>query len=115
MAALARMEFDYAVSIGKPILGFFHNDIRKLPGEKLEEPEEGRRKLVAFTEKIRQRICHSWNTPEGLESALKTAIYHAIESDPKPGWVRASAVPSWKMVDTLKRRIAELEGRQEAE
>lgn len=49
------MEFDYAVSVGKPIIGFFHSDIRKLPGERLEESEDSRRRLAAFTEKLKQR------------------------------------------------------------
>jgi len=104
------MEFDYAVYKDKPIIGFFHSDIRKLTGDKLEESDEARRKLAAFTEKVRLRACHPWSTPEGLESALKTAMYHAIETDPKPGWVRTDDVPTWNMVNTLKERIAELEG-----
>jgi hypothetical protein len=106
------MEFDYAVSVGKPILAFYYSDIKKLPGEKLEETDEAKRKLAAFTEKVkRQRLCRSWNTPDGLASAIKTAIIHVIETNPKPGWVRADSVPTWKMVQTLEQRIAELEGR----
>jgi len=109
------MEFDYAASIGKPIIGFYHSDLQKLPGEKLEDTDDGKRKLAAFTVKVKQLLCHAWNSPEGLASALKTAIYHAIESDPKPGWVRANSVPSWSMIRNLNARIAELEGRPKAE
>jgi hypothetical protein len=106
------MEFDYAVSNGKPILAFFHSDIRKLPGERLEENDEARKKLVAFTSKIKnQRLCRTWNTADGLASAVKTAVIHAIETNPKPGWVRADSVPTWKMVRNLEERIEELEGR----
>jgi hypothetical protein len=109
------MEFDYAVSIGKPILGFYHSEIQKLPGEKLEDTDDGKRKLAAFTAKVRLRICHAWISCEGLASTLKTAIYYAIETDPKPGWVRAGSVPTWTMVRNLEERIAELEGRSKAE
>ncbi len=104
-------EFDYALKSGKPILGFYHSDIRKLTGEKLEETDESKRKLAAFTEKVKQRMCCSWSTPEGLESALKSAIINAIETDPKPGWVRANDVPSWSLVKGLRERIVELESR----
>lgn len=112
--SFTELEFDYAASIGKPILGFFHADITKLTGDKLEDSDERRQKLRAFTEKVKKRLCHKWSSPEGLESAIKTAIMHAIETDPKPGWVRASAVPSWGMVENLEKRIAELEGNGEA-
>lgn len=106
------MEFDYAVKTGKPVLAFFHSDIKKLPGEKLEDNDVARRKLAAFTDKIKhQRLCRSWNTPDGLASAIKTAIIHAIETNPKPGWVRADSVPTWNMVQNLEQRIADLEGR----
>jgi hypothetical protein len=106
------MEFDYAVSIKKPILAFYYSDIKKLAGEKLEETDEARKKLVAFTQKIKhQRMCRDWNTPDGLASAIKTAIIHSIETNPKPGWVRADSVPTWNVVKTLEERIAELEGR----
>lgn len=106
------MEFDYAVAAGKPILGFYHSDTGKLQGEKLEDSDERRLKLSNFVEKVKKRLCHHWSSSEGLASALKTAIIHAIETDPKPGWVRASSVPTWGMVESLEKRISELEGRK---
>jgi hypothetical protein len=104
------MEFDYAQSIGRPILGFYHSDIRKLPGAKLEETDEGKRKLLAFTNKVKTRMCREWSTPDGLASAIKTAVLYGIESNPQPGWIRASSVPTWAMVRSLEDRIRELEG-----
>jgi hypothetical protein len=105
------MEFDYAQSIRKPILGFYYNDIRKLPGERLEENDEGKRRLLAFTNRVKKRMCRDWSNAEGLASAIKTAILYAIESNPRPGWVRANSVPTWAMVRNLERRTAELESR----
>lgn len=104
-------EFDYAVSKGKSVLGFYHSDIRKLSGEKLEDTDSARSKLAKFTAKVKSRLCQAWNTPEGLASAIKSAIINAIETDPKPGWVRADQAPSWGLVHSLRERIAELEGR----
>jgi hypothetical protein len=105
------MEYDYAVAVGKSVLVFFHADLGKLIGEKLElvDPEK-REKLMRFTAKAKSnRICQSWTTAEGLGSAIKTALLHAIETDPKPGWIRANTVPSWRMVESLRERISELE------
>jgi len=103
------MEFDYAAETGKPILGFYHNNIKRLPGEKLEETDEMRERLAAFTEKVKkQRMCRPWGTPEGLASAIKSAILHQIEYKPQPGWIRADLVPSLIQAAMFKQRTAEL-------
>lgn len=102
-------EFDYATSAGKSTLAFYHADIKTLPGSKLEELDEMKHRLKAFTAKVKNRLCHSWITPEGLGSAIKSAVFEAIEYDPKPGWVRANAVPSHETVSKLMQRVADLE------
>jgi hypothetical protein len=105
-------EFDYAVSKGKHILAFYHNDIDSLKASQVEPTDEGKQKLARFTDKVKkQRLCKSWITIDGLASAITVSIYHAIQSDPKPGWVRADSVPTWSMVRELEKRIAELEAK----
>jgi len=107
-------EYDYALLKGKPVIGFYYSDVGKLPAEKVESSYVGRQKLASFTEKVKAiRSCRTWNSPEGLASALKSAIWHAVGTDPKPGWVRADTVPNWGHVNQLESRIAELEGRKE--
>ncbi|MCX6981231.1 MAG: DUF4062 domain-containing protein [Verrucomicrobia bacterium] len=83
------MEFDYAVSRGKSVIGFFHEDPESLPGTKLEKSEEAQRRLAVFSRKVRKRICKPWKTADGLASAVKSAMLNAIEHDPKAGWMRA--------------------------
>lgn len=83
------MEFDYAVSRGKSVIGFFHANPDSLPGTKLEKSEEARRRLVGFLRKVKKRICKPWSTADGLGSAVKSAMLNAIEHDPKSGWMRA--------------------------
>src|ERR1700739_3356439 len=39
------MEFDYAVSTGKSVIGFYHSDLESLPGARLERTDERRVKL----------------------------------------------------------------------
>lgn len=99
------MEFDYALSVGKPVIGFYHSDIKALSFRKVEEKDEGRQRLAAFAEKIKKRICKSWDTPEGLASAVKSAILYAIQNDPKPGWVRASDLASSAAISSLRRSV----------
>ena len=105
------MEFDYAISIGKPVIGFFHKNPDSLPGTKLERTDAGRERLRAFTEKIKKRLCRPWGTAAELGSAVKSAIINELEFNPKPGWIRADAMPSFEAVEKLRQRIADLEER----
>jgi Holliday junction DNA helicase RuvB subunit len=99
------MEYDYAVSSGKSVIGFYHDDPDSLIGSKLEKNDQHRRKLEAFTTKVRSRMCRSWRTPDGLASAIKSAVLHAIEHDRKPGWIRASDLPSSAAIANLKESL----------
>jgi Holliday junction resolvasome RuvABC ATP-dependent DNA helicase subunit len=99
------MEFDYAVSTGKSVIGFYHSDLESLPGARLERTDERRAKLAAFTEKVKRRMCKPWTTPDGLASAIKSAILHSIENDRQPGWIRASDLPSTAAIAKLKESI----------
>lgn len=108
-SSYTEMEFDYALANGKPVIGFFYEDLDSLPGAKLEKNEDARCRLVAFTSKIKQRLCRPWRTPEGLGSAIKSAMLNEIEFNPRPGWIRADAAPDPELVLKLKQRILELE------
>ena len=43
-------EFDYAIEKGKPIIAFLHGNLGSIPGDRLEQDAESRRKLDAFRE-----------------------------------------------------------------
>src|SRR5205085_3007575 len=102
------MEYDYAAATGKSVIGFFHSDRDGLPGSKLEKSDERRRKLAVFIDKVKRRMCKPWTTPEGLASAIKSAILYAIENDRKPGWIRASDLPSSAAIASLKQSIKQM-------
>src|ERR1700722_12922057 len=86
------MEFDYACKIGKPVIGFYHRDPESLQGFKLEAKDSGRRRLESFTGKIKNLTCKEWITPEGLGSAVKSAMLYQFEFNPQPGWIKADTI-----------------------
>src|SRR5207253_8747303 len=51
-----QMEYEYAVSQGKPTIGFIHRDPGSIPVSKTEQSEEGRIKLEAFRELVQQKM-----------------------------------------------------------
>ncbi|HPS06730.1 MAG TPA: DUF4062 domain-containing protein [Kiritimatiellia bacterium] len=103
------MEFDYALKIGKPILAFCHKDVEALAVCRTERTDLGNQRLTAFTEKVRSNLCRFWSSPAELGSAVKSAIIHALEFTPKPGWIRAESLPNSDGTERLKQRIADLE------
>ncbi|TAK98755.1 MAG: DUF4062 domain-containing protein [Verrucomicrobia bacterium] len=105
------MEFDYAVSMGKPVIGFYHKNPDSLPGSKLEKTDAGRERLKAFADKVKKKLCRPWNSPAELGSAVKSAVLHELEFNPRPGWIRADAVLDSDAVEKLKQKIADLEER----
>ena len=105
------MEFDYAAQSGKPIIGFYHEDLDLLPGAKLEKSDDARKRLADFTRKVKQRMCRPWRSADGLGSSIKSAMLNEIEFNPRPGWIRADVAPDPELVRRLKERILELEQR----
>jgi hypothetical protein len=83
-----QMEYEYANSIGKPVIAFLHDRPEELAPKRIEQNDEGRRSLEKFRRIIKNRVVKSWNTPEGLASAVKTSITKLIDRYPQPGWVR---------------------------
>jgi len=105
------MEFDYALSIEKPVIGFFHSSPEALSLSKSEKTDLGRERLKKFTEKVKKRLCRPWTSAAELGSAVKSAILHELEFNPKPGWVRADAMAPSDQIEKYKQRIADLEER----
>jgi len=107
------MEFDYAIETEKPVIGFYHEDILDLPGSKLEKTDAGKESLLRFTEKVKTKVCRPWRSPEALGSAVKSAVFHEIEFNPQPGWIRATSQADPALIIKLKQRIADLESQIE--
>lgn len=88
--SFTEMEFDYAVSSGKPVLAFCRSNLESIPNSKCDDSDEKRQKLIRFVKKVKSsRICKHWDSPEGLSSAVKTSVLNAIIQSPQPGWVRS--------------------------
>lgn len=91
--SFTELEFDYAVSKGKYIMVFCHENIGDLKASLVEPTDAGKAKLEAFRKKaMTGRTGAHWTNPHELGSHVKTAIAHAIREEPQPGWVRARSI-----------------------
>nr|AGU09710.1 protein of unknown function DUF4062 [uncultured organism] len=112
------MEFDYAESIGKPIMAFLHGEPGRLTGDQIELDNERRDKLDAFRAKVEAaRLVKYWNTPAELPGHVALALMETREHYPAEGWVRAgqAMTPEQKTeIAELRARVAELTQQSES-
>ena len=89
-------EYEYAVEQGIPVLRFVHEDIKRLTGDKLEDTDEGKRKLKAFTDEAKKKMCKFWTTPEGLAAQVVLSLTSMIKTNPRIGWIQGDVMTSEK-------------------
>ena len=87
--SFTEMEFDYAVDSQKPILGFVHANPEEIPAGRSEIGAEAVEKLVAFREKVRERVVRTWSTPHELGSVVSRSLIRLMREQPGEGWVPA--------------------------
>jgi hypothetical protein len=110
--SFTQMEYEYALEINKPIIGFVHKNPGDLPAKKTESDPKINIKLENFKEIIKQKLIRYWETPEGLGSVVSRSMIKLIKSDPAIGWVKADQLPDEDLNKTileLRNEIGELQ------
>lgn len=105
------MEFDYAVSVKKPIMGFLHGDPGAIPGDKLDLDNELREKLDSFRSKVSEKVVKYWTSAESLGGQVAKSLIQIRKTHPAEGWIRArhALTPEVETdLAQLRARVAEL-------
>lgn len=106
------MEYRYALSKNKPIIGFVHKDPLKIPASKYETDPEKQQKLLEFRNLAQEKLVKFWETPRELGSVVSRSLIRLIKDNPAIGWVRGDNISSdaaREEILNLKRRIEEFE------
>lgn len=106
------MEFDYAVSINKPIISFIFYDIDQLTGNKIEKSEEAQNKLKDFKKKAELKHCKYWKNAEDLGGKVSRSMIQLKKKHPSDGWIPGKYAADEKLfrkIEELRARIQELE------
>lgn len=99
------MEYDYAVAVGVPVLGFVHSRPDDIPVGKSELDPAARDSLEAFRVKVMSRMVKKYASPAELGSVVSRGLSRAIKRNPRPGWVRGDQA----MTPEVRTQIAELQ------
>jgi hypothetical protein len=108
------MEFDYAVSVGKPVMAFVHGDSDAIAVGKTDKDAEAQAKLDAFREKVCQRVVKFWTSTQELGGQVAKSLIQIRKTHPAEGWVRASdaLTPEVKQeLVELRAKVVELSSR----
>ncbi len=79
-----QMEYEYALSVGIPILGFIRSDLSKLPHNKVDNLTLVKR----FIKIVKQKEVKYWSTSHELAGVVSRAMHRAMEDYPRIGWTR---------------------------
>ncbi|MDP3410741.1 DUF4062 domain-containing protein [Bosea sp. (in: a-proteobacteria)] len=107
------MEYRYAMSKGKPIIGFVHKDPSKIAAAKYETDPSKQAKLANFRALVQEKLVKFWESPAELGSVVSRSLIRLIKDNPAVGWVRGDNISSdaaREEILNLKRRVEELEG-----
>ena len=94
-------EFDYAVSLGIPVIACIHSDPNSLPVNKSDNDSYAKQKLQTFRNKVmhhRMVSYFNWDNPSALSAEVAVALINTINDNPRPGWER---VKSYENSDLL--------------
>lgn len=75
-------EYRYAVEKGKPIVAFLHSSPGKLVSDNCELTEKGRKRLEAFRELAKKKICKFWSNADELAAVVTVAMVHTRNRNP---------------------------------
>jgi hypothetical protein len=97
-----RLEYEYAVARGKPVMAFLRTDPAKPPAG-IELSPEAKTGLDSFRELAkRNKLCVFWSTPKELALQVTQAIVHAKRTNPGGGWIKEASLPEEVFARTLR-------------
>ena len=104
-----QMEYEYAVSTGKPVIAFLHKNPDSIAVGKSEQDPEKKKKLEEFKELAKKKLVKYWEGPDNLGSVVSRSMIRLIKDNPAEGWVKANSAIDEKSVKDIARLMKENE------
>lgn len=98
-----QMEFEYALSTGKPIISFLPKNPGLIPMDKSEQNQEKKQKLEEFKELAKKKMIKYWENPENLGSVVSRSMVRLIKDFPTEGWVKSGSAVDESSVKEIAR------------
>ncbi|MDE6726776.1 MAG: DUF4062 domain-containing protein [Oscillospiraceae bacterium] len=98
-----QMEFEYALSTGKPIIAFLHKNPDKIESGKTEKTARGKKLLEEFRAKAKRNLVRFWETPVELGAIVSRSMVSLIKNFPAEGWIKAGSIVDEKSIKEISR------------
>lgn len=102
-----RKEYEYAVSLGIPVLGFVIDTGVSWRPEMVDKEKTSVDRLEDFRTLVKSKPVSFWKSAEDLYGKVSIALTKQVTANPRDGWVRASAVAGPEVTKELSRLSAE--------
>lgn len=97
-------EYDYAISVGIPVMSFVFDKPENLPSRQCEQTDELREKFNDFRDKVCSgKLVRFHHDIGSLSTNIVTSIIHCIRDFPATGWVRGDIANE---LEELKQQLA---------
>jgi hypothetical protein len=95
-------EYDYAKSIGVPVLSFIRDpEVPTIPSER-EQEQEKIKQLERFILKAKgNKMCDFWKNTDELAHKVSLALPKAFKRHPRIGWARADKIASPEIMEEM--------------
>jgi Domain of unknown function (DUF4062)/Viral A-type inclusion protein repeat len=110
--SFTQMEYEYAVSRGKPVMAFLRESPGKIPADKIDDDVTLRASLEQFRELVKTRLFKYWSSPKDLSGVVSRGIAYMKQNRPAVGWVRGDLVANERAIQEILRlrdRVSDLE------
>lgn len=97
-------EYDYAIDLGIPVMGFVPANADAIPVGKTDRNDAAATKLAEFRQKVQLKMTKDWTNAEDLGSKVTRGLMHLIKNNPRPGWIGGDQA----MTPETRAEIAEL-------
>lgn len=98
-----QMEFEYALSQGKPIISFLHKHPEDIPTKKTDNNPEQQKKLHTFRELAQKKLVRYWENASELGGIVSRSMVKLIKEFPTEGWVKSGSVVDEKSLQEILR------------
>lgn len=96
-------EYDYAVKIGVPVMGFVIDSGTDWPPKFVDTDASTKQRLDRFKEKVKSRMVSFWTNADSLAGRVLAALGKQKILSPRPGWIRANNIPGPEILSELGR------------
>ncbi|MGH6826238.1 DUF4062 domain-containing protein [Methyloceanibacter sp.] len=102
-------EFEYALSVGKPVLAFLHEDPGAIAVAKTDQSDAAAKNLKEFCDRVKKR-CHVklWKNADDLKAKVIQSIAAETKRNPQEGWVRAGLAGDPRRLNELLEEVEQL-------